>query len=77
MTRCYLEKRDPAHHQQRFYLITMTPTLFGSWALIREWGRIGQPGTVRETGYDTEAAAQAAGEAPREREERRGYRTRT
>jgi predicted DNA-binding WGR domain protein len=77
MTRRYLEKRDPVHHQQRFYLITITPTLFGSWALVREWGRIGQPGTVRETGYDTEAAAQAAGEALRERKERRGYRTRT
>jgi len=77
MTRCYLEKRDPAHHQQRFYLITMIPTHFGSWALIREWGRIGQPETVRETGYDTEAAAQAAGAAWRERKKRRGYRTRT
>jgi predicted DNA-binding WGR domain protein len=77
MTRLSLEKHDPAHHQQRFYLITMTPTRFGSWALIREWGRIGQPGTVRETWYDTEAAAQAAGEALQERKERRGYRTRT
>ena len=77
MTRRYLEKRDPVHHQQRFYLITMIPTRFGSWALIREWGCIDQPGTVRETGYDTEAAAQAAGAALRERKERRGYQTRT
>ena len=77
MTRLYLEKRDPAHRQQRFYIIAMTPTRFGSRALIREWGRIGQPETVRETGHDTEAAALAAGEAWRERKERRGYRART
>ena len=43
----YLEKRIPARNQKRFYTITVTPTLFGSWAMVREWGRIGQPGTVR------------------------------
>ena len=43
MTSIYLEKRVPARNQHRFYTITVTRTLFGSWALVREWGRIGQP----------------------------------
>jgi len=41
---------------------------------VREWGRIGQPGTVRETWFETEGEAWAAGEQWRERKERRGYR---
>ena len=70
----YLEKRIPARNQKRFYTITVTPTLFGSWALVREWGRIGQPGTVRETWFAMEGEAWAAGEQWRQRKERRGYR---
>ena len=70
----YLEKRIPARNQQRFYTITVTPTLFGSWALVREWGRIGQPGTVRETEFETEGEAWAAGAQVRQRKEKRGYR---
>ena len=38
MTSIYLEKRIPARNQKRFYTITVTPTLFGSWTLMREWG---------------------------------------
>jgi len=41
---------------------------------VREWGRIGQPGTVRETGFATEEEASAAGEQWRIRKEKRGYR---
>ena len=69
----YLEKRIPARNQKRFYTITVTPTLFGAWALVREWGRIGQPGTVREMGFETEGEAWAAGEQWRRRKERRGH----
>lgn len=69
----YLEKRIPTLNQQRFYMITVTRTLFGRWALIREWGRIGQPGTVREAWFETQAEADAAGEQLRQRKERRGY----
>ena len=69
----YLEKRILARNQKRFYTITVTQTLFGSWAMVREWGRIGQPGTVRETWFATEGAAWAAGERWRERKVKRGY----
>lgn len=70
----YLEKRDPAHNQHRFYGILLAPTLFGAWAVIREWGRIGQPGTVRESWFETEALARAVGLKLKGRKERRGYR---
>ena len=74
MTPIYLERREPARNRQRFYAITVTRTLFDGWALVREWGRIGQPGTVRETWFETEGAARAAGEQWREKKEKRGYR---
>jgi predicted DNA-binding WGR domain protein len=31
----------------RFYVVDITPTLFGEWAVLREWGRRGSPGTLR------------------------------
>ena len=67
MTPVYLERREPARNRLRFYAILVTPTLFGAWALVREWGRIGQPGTVRETWLETEGAAWAASEQCRYR----------
>lgn len=74
LTPIRLERREPAYNRQRFYTITVTRTLFGGWALVREWGRIGQPGTVRETWFETETAAIEAGTKIRRRKERRGYR---
>ncbi len=74
MPALYLEKRIPALNQKRFYTITVTPTLFDGWALVREWGRIGQPGTVREMEFATEGEAWAAREQWRIRKEKRGYR---
>ncbi len=41
-----LERREPARNRLRFYTIAVTRTLFDGWAVVREWGRIGQPGTV-------------------------------
>jgi len=29
------------------------PTLFGDWSLVREWGRIGSPGTVKKDWFET------------------------
>lgn len=74
MTLIHLERREPARNWQRFYTIAVTQTLFGSWALVREWGRIGQPATVRETWFDTGSAAIEAGAKVRQRKEERGYR---
>ena len=74
MTPIRLERREPARNRMRFYNITVTRTLFERWAVVREWGRIGQPGTVREAWFETEGEAWAAGEQVRQRKEKRGYR---
>jgi predicted DNA-binding WGR domain protein len=55
-----LTKRVPVRNQHRFYLLSVQPTLFGGWSLIREWGRIGSPGRVR---IDVCASLDAAREA--------------
>jgi hypothetical protein len=34
----YLTKTDPAHNMARFYTMALQPTLFGEWALLKEWG---------------------------------------
>jgi predicted DNA-binding WGR domain protein len=73
MTPIRLARRAPARNRQRFYAITVTRTLFDGWAVVREWGRIGQAGTVREMWFETEGEAWAAGEQWRERKEKRGY----
>jgi len=39
-----LEKINPARNHRRWYVLSVQPTLFGEWALIREWGRIGNNG---------------------------------
>ena len=74
ITSIRLERREPARNRLRFYTITVTRTLFDGWAVVREWGRIGQPGTVRETWFETESAAIEAGAKVRQRKEKRGYR---
>lgn len=74
MTTIHLERREPARNRQRFYAITVTRTLFDGWALVREWGRIGQAGTVREAWFETETDASEAGAKVRQRKEKRGYR---
>ena len=59
MSTMQLRRVDPAQNMARFYTLSVQPTLFGEWCLVREWGRIGRPGTVRYVPYPTldEAAA--------------------
>jgi len=49
---------DPERHRRRFYDLRWQPTLFGEGALVRAWGRQGQPGTVRATVYPDRDQAQ-------------------
>lgn len=69
----YLERHEPERNMARFYRITVVPTLFGDWAVIREWGRIGSPGTVREAWFDSEEEARAEGLKLLEKKRKRGY----
>lgn len=73
MNAFYLERHDPARNMARFYRITVVPTLFGDWAVIREWGRIGSPGTLREAWFDSEEEALDESRKLLEKKQKRGY----
>jgi predicted DNA-binding WGR domain protein len=70
----WLERRNPAKRMARFYAVRVVPTLFGAWALVREWGRIGSPGRLRTDWFGSEGAAASAGDKLVARKLRRGYR---
>ena len=42
----HLTRIDPARNMARFYTMALQPTLFGEWAPLREWGRIGSAGRL-------------------------------
>lgn len=70
----YLERVDSTKNIHRFYGLLVTQTIFGQWALVRIWGRIGhQGGTKREMWFATQAEAEAAGLTIRQKKEQRGY----
>jgi len=71
--RRYLTKSDTARNMARFYALDIQRNLFGEWELVREWGRIGQPGQVRRSLYAEEEGAIAAFERELWRRTRRGY----
>ena len=49
----------------RFYAMCLQPTLFGDWALLREWGRIGSTGRMVSGCFATELEAAVALEKQR------------
>ncbi len=68
------ESSDPAENRHRFYDLTWQPTLFGEGALVRTWGRQGQPGTSRATFYPDRSCAQAEVRQVVRRRLQHGYR---
>jgi predicted DNA-binding WGR domain protein len=51
--------------------------LFGEWAVVREWGRRGSPGTVRLDSYRRRDEAQIAERRTIKRRLQHGYRAMT
>lgn len=74
MNRIYLERHDPNKNLHRFYQMIVTPGIFGDWSLVKEWGRVGSPGTVRKEWFDSEEEAETAGEKLSEVKRKKGYR---
>ena len=70
----FLTRVDPAKGMARFYAVMIWPSLFGDYTLVREWGRIGQGGTVRGRSYATEAEARHVATGIVSAKARRGYR---
>ena len=60
---CQLRRIDPARNMARFYRVSIGPSLFGDFSVVREWGRIGTIGRVRVDLFEDEHAAYGALEA--------------
>ena len=69
-----LIRKEQEKNIARFYLIQVVPGLFGQWAVLREWGRLGYSGQVRRDWYCDENAARLASEGLLEQKLNRGYR---
>jgi len=44
----------------RFYEVSVEPTLFGDWALVCRWGRIGTKGRTQQEWFLSKSEAQSA-----------------
>lgn len=70
----YLERIDRAKNMARYYRLSVVETLFGDWAVVREWGRIGRGGQSREEWCESREEAATLLEEHRATRARRGYR---
>lgn len=69
----YLTKIDASRNMVRFYALDLQPTLFGEWALVKEWGRIGQAGQSRSVSMPDKKPRQTALERELKRRCKRLY----
>ena len=68
-----LRRTDHDRNMHRYYVLSITPALFGDTGLVREWGRIGQKGQRWIELHCKEAGAIEALNAWLCRKQRRGY----
>ncbi|MCF6371258.1 WGR domain-containing protein [Rhizobium halophilum] len=73
MTAVYLTRVDKDRNMARYYVMSVQPTLFGEWSVVREWGRIGRGGQVRLGNYRDPDDAKAAIANLQQSKIRRGY----
>ncbi|NOQ64997.1 MAG: WGR domain-containing protein [Methyloprofundus sp.] len=73
MDRIYLEFHNEVENKHRFYQLLIMPGLFGDWSLVREWGHVGSPGTVKKDWFASESEADAAREKIRLSKLKKGY----
>lgn len=53
----YIERRDSTKNMARYYLMEISPTLFGEICLTRSWGRIGTGGQSKQHHFPREEDA--------------------
>jgi predicted DNA-binding WGR domain protein len=68
----FLTRIDPTRNMDRF--VAVTPTLFGEWAVLREWGRRGSLGTMRLDSYQLHDEAETVERRTIKRRLQHGYR---
>jgi predicted DNA-binding WGR domain protein len=73
MNHVYLERHDDNDNMHRFYQMFVTPGLFDDWSLIKEWGRVGSPGTVRKEWFTTEQETELASQKISSKKIKKGY----
>ena len=73
MNRIYLVRHDAAKNMHRFYQLSVAQGLLGEWSLIREWGRVGSPGTVRKDWFETEEEAITARQTLYDAKQKKAY----
>ena len=68
------QRIQPSKNEFRFYVLLVAPTLWGTWALVRRWGRIGisHPCEIALE-FTARADAEDALTAQAARRARRGY----
>jgi predicted DNA-binding WGR domain protein len=71
-----LRRIEPQRNMRRFYALSLQPDLFGTVSVVKEWGRIGQPGTVGHEVCADEIAARGALMLRLLKKLRRGYHAR-
>ncbi len=68
-------KIDPEQNERRWYAVSWGPTLFGKWAVVCAWGRMGSDWAQRQVHeFDTQEEAAAEAEAQIGQRGKRGYR---
>ncbi|WP_068298543.1 WGR domain-containing protein [Pararhodobacter sp. CCB-MM2] len=72
-----LERRDPTENVFRYYRLEVERDLFGTWCLIRCWGRIGTMGQSKIQAFDSRERAEALCHRIAARKRKRGYWTKT
>ena len=73
MPAVYMKRFDHTRNLARFYQVDIQPTLFGDWAVICRWGRIGTEGRTRQDWFTALPDAQTAQACRLARKRRRGY----
>ena len=56
----HLHRIDPDRNMARFYSMSVQANLFGEWALLREWRRIGSAGRLVSGRFTSEQEAARA-----------------
>jgi predicted DNA-binding WGR domain protein len=69
----FMTRTDPARNMRRFCKVHIVPKLFGEWTVMREWGRLGRPGTLRTWTLPGEDEAEKVRARSISRKLRRGY----
>lgn len=68
-----LYRIDPERNMSRFYRLDVQIDLFGSWCVVKEWGRIGRSGQIRTTKCNSLLEASRLADLYLKSKERRGY----